>query len=231
MAQIHILIIEDEHSIAQNIAEYMEPLGHVLDFAVSGEQGLEMALASFFDVIILDIMLPKMDGYTVCEKLREQSARHIPVLMLTARDTPEEKIAGFHAGADDYLTKPFSLAELEVRCIALSRRHHLHRSHVIELGDLVVDRKAKTVTRAGRLIPLKKIGYEIIRTLAEAHPGVVSRSDLIQQVWSDDPTESDALRSHIYQIRTLLDKPFRQPVLKTIHGIGFALDISNDGPS
>ena len=223
MTPLHILVIEDEQAIALNIADHMEPLGHVLDFAINGEQGLEMALAAPYDVIILDIGLPKLDGFSLCRRLRQHSTRHTPVLMLTARDTVDEKLSGFHAGADDYLTKPFALSELEVRCVALSRRHLLNTSHVIELGDLRIDRQAKTVHRAGQRIALKKIGFEIIELLAEAYPSVVSRSELIQKIWSDDPTESDALRSHIYQIRALLDKPFHTPVLRTVHGVGFAL--------
>ncbi|GHF24209.1 DNA-binding response regulator [Kordiimonas sediminis] len=225
---LHILIIEDEEAIALNIAEYLEPKGHVLDFAINGEQGLSMALASPYDVIILDLMLPKMDGYDVCKNFRDQSTRHVPILMLTARDTPEEKITGFESGTDDYLTKPFSLAELEVRCLALSRRHLLHTDHVLELGELKLDRKSKTIWRKGQEIPLKKIGFDILEILALKHPATISRSELIQKIWGDDPTESDALRSHIYQIRAQLDKPFDTPLLKTVHGVGFALNIETN---
>lgn len=226
-APLHILLIEDENAIALNIADYFEARGHVMDFAVNGVQGLEMALAQPYDVIILDLMLPKMDGYSVCQAIREKSSRQIPIIMLTARDTAAEKITGFHAGADDYLTKPFSLAELEVRCYALSRRNLLYKDQTLSLGDLTIDRQAQKVTRQGRDIPLKQTGYQIIEQLALAHPSTVSRSEIIQKIWSDDPTESDTLRSHIYQIRTLLDKPFDRPVLKTVHGVGFALDIGD----
>lgn len=225
MAPIRILIVEDEESIALNIAEYLEPRGHILDFAINGTQGLAMALEQTYDVILLDIMLPKMDGYTVCEKIREASPRHVPILMLTARDTEQEKVTGFQSGADDYLTKPFSLAELEARCIALSRRHQLHTSHVIELGELKIDRRSKQVWRGDVLIELGRTGYAIVEALAVEYPAVVSRSDLVSKVWGDDPTESDALRSHIYKVRTELDKPFEVPLLKTVHGVGFALSI------
>lgn len=228
MTQLHILVIEDEEAIALNIAEYFEARGHSLDFAITGTQGLEMALQQPYDVVILDINLPKMNGYQVCQQIREQQTRQLPILMLTAKDSAEEKITGFHAGADDYLTKPFSLAECEVRCQALSRRPLLHTSFIIELGELKVDRKAQRIWRQDTEIKLKKIGYQIIEALAIAHPMTLSRSQLIQKIWQDEPTESDALRSHMYQIRTHLDKPFDRPLLKTVHGVGFALSIETE---
>jgi len=229
MAPIRILIIEDQESIALNIAEYLEPRGHILDFAINGEQGLEMALEENYDVVLLDIMLPKMDGYTVCERIREGAASHVPILMLTARDTEHEKVSGFQAGADDYLTKPFSLAELEARCIALSRRNQLHTSHIVELGELKIDRRSKQVWRGNVPLSLGRTGFDIVEALAVAYPSVVSRTELVNKLWGDDPTESDALRSHIYQVRAQLDKPFDEPLLKTVHGVGFVLSAPEKG--
>lgn len=222
---LHILIVEDQEAIASNIAEYFEPKGHVLDFAYQGEHGLELALENSYDVIVLDLMLPKMDGLEVCEAIRKRSTRHVPILMLTARDTTADKIKGFQQGADDYLTKPFVLEELEMRCLALSRRHLLNVDHTIELGDLVIDRQRQSVTRGGQQIELKQVGYKIVEVLGEAYPQVVTRSELTQKIWGDEPTESDALRSHIYQVRTALDKPFDRALLKTVHGVGFTLDV------
>lgn len=222
---LHILIIEDQKAIAENIAAFLEPKGHVCDFAYRGDHGLELALANTYDVIVLDLMLPGMDGLEVCRLLRRKSPRHVPVLMLTARDTTADKIRGFELGADDYLTKPFVLEELEMRCMALSRRHLLNADHRIKLGPLEIDRQRKTILRDGRTIDLKQVGYQIIETLAEAYPQVVTRSELTRKIWGDEPTESDALRSHIYQLRAALDKPFAKPILKTVHGVGFTLDI------
>lgn len=227
MAPLRILVVEDEESIALNIAEYLEPRGYVLDFAINGEQALSQALSETYDVILLDIMLPRKDGVAVCEQIRAASRRHVPILMLTARDTEEDKVKGFRAGADDYLTKPFSLAELEARCIALSRRNLLHTEHLIDLGELQVDRRARKVWRQGRQLQLKRTGFDIVEALAMAHPAVVSRSDLISILWGDDPTESDSLRSHIYQLRAQLDKPFDTAMLQTVHGVGFALAIED----
>lgn len=227
-SSLHMLLIEDQLSIARNIAEYMEQKGHVLDFADKGLQGLELALQSYFDLVILDLNLPTMDGLEVCRQIREKADRHVPILMLTARDSIDDKVSGFHVGTDDYLTKPFSLQELEVRCLALSRRHLLHTKDTVELGPLLLDRKRKTAKREGRLLDLSAMGYKILTVLAEAYPQVVSRSELSQKLWGDEPTESDALRSHIYQLRTVLDKPFEYPMLKTVFGVGFTLEFTEE---
>lgn len=222
-ALLNILIAEDQVDLAKNISDFLAPKGHVLDFAYDGMQALEFGLSNHYDLIILDIMMPKLDGLEVCKQIREKADRHIPILMLTARDTLEDKIEGFNFGADDYLTKPFALPELEMRCLALSRRHLLQTNHIIEIGELKVDRKEKSVTRGQKGIKLNSKLFQILLVLAEAYPNPVTRSELCQKLWHDDPTESDALRSHIYQLRQQLDKPFAQPMLKTMHGVGFAL--------
>lgn len=225
---LNVLLVEDQLSIAQNIADYMEAKGHVFDFATNGKQGLALALEHHYDLVILDLNLPAMDGLEICRQLREKSPRHIPILMLTARDSIDDKITGFGVGADDYLTKPFALPELEVRSLALSRRHLLQTSSVLTLGNLKIDRQSKQVTRDGQTLDLHAMGARILTILAEAYPQVVSRSELSQKLWGDEPTESDAMRSHIYQLRNVLDKPFDVPLLKTVHGVGFVLDIKNE---
>ncbi len=221
---LSILLVEDQAPIAQNIARYFEAKGYVLDFASDGHQGLNLALDNVYDVVILDIMLPGIDGLEVCQQIRQKSHRHVPILMLTARDTITDKISGFETGADDYLTKPFALEELEVRVLALSRRHLLQTEHVLSIGPLCVDRKQKKISRDGQALQFNTVGYRIVEALAEAYPQVLTRSELIHQIWGDEPTESDALRSHIYQVRSILDKPFATKLLKTVHGVGFALD-------
>jgi DNA-binding response OmpR family regulator len=225
---LHILLVEDQLSIASNIADYMESKGHIFDFAIQGQQGLELAMSNHYDLIILDLNLPVMDGLSVCQQLREKSSRHIPIIMLTARDSINDKVSGFTAGADDYLTKPFSLQELEVRCFALSRRHLLQVENLIDIGPLQIDRKRQIATRDGQSLNLHSMGYRILMVLAEAYPQVVSRTQLSQKLWGDEPTESDALRSHIYQLRTVLDKPFSYTMLKTRHGVGFVLDVTDE---
>lgn len=226
-SSLNILLVEDELSIAKNIAEYMEQKGHVLDFATKGPQGLELALDSYYDLVILDLNLPGMDGLDVCKEIREKANRHIPILMLTARDSIDDKVSGFHVGTDDYLTKPFSLQELEVRCLALSNRHRLQTKDTVELGPLTLDRKRQKALRDGKPLDLNAMGFKILTVLAEAHPQVVSRSELSQKLWGDEPTESDSLRSHIYQLRSVLDKPFDYPIIKTVFGVGFALELDD----
>lgn len=222
---LYILVVEDQQSIMQNIASYFEQKGHVLDFATQGRQGLDLALSNHYDLVILDLNLPVMDGLEVCKQLREHASHHVPIIMLTARDSIDDKVSGFTSGADDYLTKPFSLEELEVRCFALSRRHLLQTNDTLTFDQLLIDRKRKQATRDGIALELHTMGYRILTVLAEAYPQVVSRSKLSQKLWGDDPTESDALRSHIYQLRTVLDKPFDYPMIKTVHGVGFALNV------
>ncbi len=221
---LYILVVEDQQSIAQNIANYMESKGHVLDFASRGDQGLALALNHHYDLVILDLNLPVIDGLEVCQKLRQKAEHHLPIIMLTARDSIDDKVTGFTSGADDYLTKPFSLEELEVRCFALARRHLLQTNDTLTFDQLVIDRKTQKVSREGKRLELHSMGYRILSILAEAYPQVVSRSRLTQKLWGDQPTESDALRSHIYQLRNILDKPFTYPMIKTMHGIGFVLD-------
>lgn len=221
---LYILVVEDQQSIAQNIANYMESKGHVLDFASRGDQGLALALNHHYDLVILDLNLPVIDGLEVCQQLRQKAEHHLPIIMLTARDSIDDKVTGFTSGADDYLTKPFSLEELEVRCFALARRHLLQTNDTLTFDQLVIDRKTQKVSREGKRLELHSMGYRILSILAEAYPQVVSRSRLTQKLWGDQPTESDALRSHIYQLRNILDKPFTYPMIKTMHGIGFVLD-------
>ena len=223
---LHILLIEDQQSIARNIAEYMEQKGHILDFAERGTQGLELALNQYYDLVILDLTLPAMDGLEVCQQIRDKADRHIPIIMLTARDSIDDKVSGFNVGADDYLTKPFSLLELEVRCLALSKRHLLQTKNTLELGPLSIDRRLKIACREGQRLELSSMGFKILTLLAEAHPQVVSRSELSHKLWGDEPTESDAIRSHVYQLRMALDKPFSAPLLKTVFGVGFTLELA-----
>lgn len=220
---LDILVVEDNAALARNIADYLEPLGHRLDFAEDGRSGLALALSRPFHVVILDVALPLMDGLAVCQALREKADRHVPVLMLTARDTLEDKLDGFRCGADDYLTKPFALAEMAARCLALSQRHRLGSNHVIQIGPLEIDRQSGVVRRAGETLRMTAATYRILRLVAEAHPRTLPRFELSRGVWGEDPPDSDSLRSHIHLLRQVLDKPFAWPMLETVHGIGFRL--------
>lgn len=226
-AGLSILLVEDNPDLARTIADYLEAKAHRLDFADDGVRGMEAALKTPYDLVILDIALPRQNGLDVCRHLRAQADRHIPILMLTARDTLPDKLAGFEAGADDYLCKPFALAELEVRCLALSMRHRLGSGHQLVLGDLTLDRRTREAFRGGQRVPLHPIGWRILLALAEAHPRTVTRSELTVRVWGDEPPDSDALRSHLYLLRQALDRPFDRPILKTVHSVGFRLEMQD----
>lgn len=224
-AALSVLLIEDNHAISANIADYFyqQSTQHnvVLDFATNGKQGLMLALSQYYDVIILDLSLPGLDGIEVCAALRQQADRHIPIIMLTARDTLDDKLQGFGSGADDYLTKPFALAELWARVQVITRRQTI--DYLLRVNDIELNKQTRFVSRQGQPIVLKPIAWQILCLLMEAHPRPLSRSELCSKIWGDTPTESDALRSHFYQLRKAIDQPFEQPVLKTLHGVGFAL--------
>lgn len=220
---MRILLIEDQTALAANVMDYLTTQGHALDYADNGLHGLQLALAHFYELIILDLSLPGLDGLQLCQQLRQRASRYVPVLMLTARDSLDDKLTGFGCGADDYLTKPFALAELAVRVLALSRRHLLATNHVLEIGPLKIDRQQQQFSRAGQILELHPISMKILQLLAEAYPAVLSRSELTDRLWGDDPPDSDALRAHIYLLRQQLDKPFSFNMLHTVHGVGFKL--------
>jgi DNA-binding response OmpR family regulator len=225
---LRILIVEDNADIAENIGDYLEAQGHVLDFALDGIGGLHLALMQDFDLIVLDIMLPGMDGLTFCRKLREDAEKRTPVLMLTARDTLSDKLEGFRAGADDYLVKPFALEELAARIGALFRRTDLPSKDLLRVADLEVDIGKMKVQRAGRPVELHRACLKILTMLMKAHPNVVTRRELEHALWADMPPGSDALRSHIYALRRAIDRPFKHPLLKTVHGVGYRLVVPDE---
>ena len=220
---MRVLIIEDNPDIAANIGDYLEDRDHVVDFAGDGVTGLHLAVVEDFDAIVLDLALPGIDGLEVCRKLREEAGKDTPVLMLTARDRLEDKIAGFETGADDYLVKPFALQEVEVRLDALVRRGKRPASRVLEVGDLVYNLDTLTVSRAGKEVDINPIGLKLLRCLMEASPNVVTRHELEKKVWGEEMPDSDSLRVHIHSLRSAIDKPFESKMIQTRHGIGYRL--------
>lgn len=223
---MRILIIEDNPDIVANLYEYFEPLGHELDNARTGHAGLARVVEQRFDVIVLDGMLPGLDGLEVCRRLREEQQCSTPVLMLTARDTVHDKVKGLQAGADDYLVKPYSLIELEARLHALVRRANaLRADQVLRFGELEFDPGTFETRRAGQRIELTPFGYKMLVALLRAAPSLVTREELEQELWKGDPPLSDALRTHIHALRLAIDKSFPQspPMLFTVQGIGYRL--------
>ena len=227
---MRVLVIEDNPDIVANLYGYLEPLGYILDSERNGDAGLLSAGRYGYDAIVLDLTLPGIDGLELCRRLRKELRQSTPVLMLTARDTIQDKIGGFESGADDYLVKPFLLAELDVRLKALVRRaREAHVEAVIEVGDLSFDTTTLTVIRSGRQIELTPTGYKLLARLIRAAPKVVTREALEYEIWGDEPPDSDALRTHIHSLRQALDKPFAAPMLKTLQGIGYRLAASEQG--
>ena len=219
-----VLLIEDNKDIAEMVYAYLENRDYEMDYAGDGVTGLHIAVSNDYDVIVLDLMLPGMDGLKVCEKLREDAQKSTPVLMLTARDTLEDKLAGLDIGADDYLVKPFEVRELEARIRALIRRQQgLINPEILAVGDLKFDTGTLEVTRAGQSLRLSPTCLKIIRILMTASPRVVTRNDIERQVWGDILPDSDTLRSHLYNLRQTIDKPFEFPMLQTMQGSGYRL--------
>ena len=219
-----ILVIEDDADIASNIGQYFEDKGHQLDFAYNGNHGLNLATSQRFDLIILDLMLPGKDGITVCSEYRQQANNDTPILMLTARDTLDDKLDGFAAGTDDYLVKPFSLLELEVRVHALTRRGQSGRSvNVFKVEDLELNHDTMQVTRSNAPIRLKPQAFRILEYLMHHADRVVPRQELVAHIWPDDLPEGDPLRVHIHSLRKKIDRPFDNDLIHTIHGVGYRL--------
>ena len=220
---MRILVIEDNTDIAANLGDYLEECGHAVDFAADGITGLHLAVVNEFDAIVLDLSLPGLDGLEVCRKLRTEARKQTPVLMLTARDTLENKLAGFESGADDYLIKPFALQEVNVRLNALARRGRGLPARVLTVGDLEFNLDTLEVHREGKLIQLNPTALKILQALMEASPAVVTRQDLESRVWGEELPDSDSLRVHIHGLRAVLDKPFAHPMIQTRHGIGYRI--------
>ena len=226
MTTLTVLLIEDTLAIATEVCDFLEEQGVQVDFAATGKQGLHLAQSHDYDAIILDVMLPDMTGIQVCESIKLTCDPVPPVLLLTARDSISDKSVGFAAGADDYLTKPFDLQELYLRCQALARRQQLHQAQTVKIGELEVNERQQWAQREGQLLKLSSTDFAILLLLVRAFPNAVSRQQVISKVWGDDMPDSDVLRSHIYTLRQTLDKPFASPMLATLHGVGFRLQTS-----
>lgn len=220
---MRILVIEDHRDIAANIGDFLEDQGNEVDFAADGITGLHLAVSQDFDIIILDLNLPGMDGLEVCRRLRQEAQKNTPVLMLTARDTLDQKLAGFDSGADDYLVKPFALQELGARLAALGRRQRKPEARVLGVADLEYDLDTLTVRRAGQALTVNPTALKILKVLMEASPAVVTRSEIETEVWGEELPDSDSLRVHIHSLRQAIDKPFDKPLIHTRHGIGYRI--------
>ncbi|MEH6443546.1 MAG: response regulator transcription factor [Oceanospirillaceae bacterium] len=224
---MRILLVEDNLELAGNICDYLELNGILTDHANTGKQSFTLIERASYDVIIMDVMMPGIDGFETCRQLRQRCQCQIPTIFLTARTDLEDKIKGFEAGADDYLTKPFAMAELHCRLLALHMRGKRQDIGELSFLDLKLNTQTGLVTRAGLTVNLNKIQYQILLTLIKHSPAIVSRDDLEYEIWGEDLPDTDILRSHIYQLRKIIDKPFTQAYIQTVHGKGIKLSIGN----
>jgi DNA-binding response OmpR family regulator len=229
--QAHVLVVEDHAPLREQIAALLRQAGYRVEEAADGRLALHSALSQPPDLLLLDIGLPGLDGFALCQQLRQKSPCHVPVLMLTAYDALDDKLGGFAAGADDYLAKPFANEELLARVQALLRRKPAGQAHVLRIGNLEIDPRTQQASRHGRPLVLPPTAYAILLLLAQAWPRPLTRSALIHRLWDDEAPDSDPLRSHLYVLRQQLDRPFDAPMLKTVHGVGFRLQADTEAPS
>ncbi|MGY6630297.1 MAG: response regulator transcription factor [Wenzhouxiangella sp.] len=223
-----VLLVEDHDDLAASVGDYLEAAGFAMDYAADGAIALNLLEENPYDAIILDLMLPKIDGIRVCERLRERGDG-TPILMLTARDQLDDKVAGFDAGADDYLIKPFEMEELHARLRALVRRARGEMSDgAMRVGDLVFDPRTMRVERDGKRINLSPTSVRILKVLMRESPRLVSREQLENELWGDLLPDSDTLRSHMYNLRKGIDRPFETKLLHTVQGMGFKIATPED---
>lgn len=227
-ANATILLVEDHDDLAATIGGYMENSGFAMDYAADGSIALNLLEDNHYDLIVLDLMMPKVDGLKVCRKLRDRGDS-TPILMLTARDSLEDKLEGFDAGADDYLVKPFEMEELLARASALIRRARGEVSDgAIKVGDLLFDPRTMRVERDGQRLNLSPTSIRILRVLMRESPRLVSREQIENELWGDMLPDSDTLRSHMYNLRKSIDRPFETKLLHTVQGMGFKLAHPDD---
>jgi len=218
-----ILIIEDEQRLARLLKQGLEEQGFVVDLAYDGSDGQFQAEQYPYDAILLDLMLPEVDGLAILKGLREKG-NDVPVLIITARGDVEDRIKGLNFGADDYLAKPFNLEELIARLRALIRRSRGKSSPLVTVGDLVIDSNARTVARAGTVILLSAREYDLLHYLALTAGKVVSRTELIEHIFTSDyEWDSNVIEVHISHLRTKIDKGYSSALIHTVRGAGYIL--------
>jgi DNA-binding response OmpR family regulator len=221
-ATMKILLIEDEPEIAAVIKQGLEEARYAIDTAEDGAAGLDLAFRESYALIILDLMLPRVDGWQVCQRLRARRST-VPILMLTARDSVDDRVRGLEIGADDYLPKPFAFRELKARVHALLRRDKIHKGKTLRIADLEIDTGVQRVTRAGREILLTQREYLLLEALATREGRVLTRDTIQQQVWRDDDSYSNTVDVHVSALRKKIDLDREVRLIHTVHGRGYVL--------
>lgn len=226
---MHILIVEDEHKIAQAIKKGLEQEVYSVDVAFTGTEGYDLASTEDYDVIILDLMLPELNGLEICKKLREQKIQ-TPILILTAKTDLDDKVAGLNTGADDYLTKPFAFEELLARIRALLRRPKNSMDSTLACNDLVLNTTTFNVTRNNKPINLSRREYSLLEYLLRNKDKTVTKEQIIAHVWNyDSDILLNTVEQYIAYLRNKVDKPFpdKKPLIHTIRGFGYRLTEEN----
>lgn len=218
---MNVLLVEDDIDLAATIVDYLEIESIECDHASNGLMGLSLIESNHYQMIILDINMPKMDGLTLCNTLRERGL-DMPILMLTARDSLENKLQGFAAGSDDYLVKPFDMKELVARVQVLAKRRSGEVKRLV-LGELIVDLTQHTALIRNTPLKLSPIAFKILEALVRVSPQTMSRQQIMQTVWGDEQPDSNSLKVHIYHLRKLLETATVSIKLETVLGNGFAI--------
>ena len=229
LANVSILLVEDHQSLAQTVTDYLERSGFIVDYAADGLTALHLVAVNGYDAIVLDINLPGIDGLTLCERIRNDAHLGTPIIMLTARDQLSDKERAFVGGADDYLVKPFELPELKLRLQAIVRRKRGDLGEeTYQVDDLTLNARTGEAERAGQPLRLTPTCFKILKILMRESPTLVRREDLERELWGDLTPDSDTLRSHLYNLRRELDRPFDTALLETQPGVGFRIRPAKD---
>jgi OmpR-family two-component system manganese-sensing response regulator len=224
---VRILLVEDDLELAATLQQVLTSAGATVDLARDGKTGLQKALDKQFSLIVLDLMLPQMNGLNLCANFR-QSRGTTPILMITARDSVDDRIRGLETGADDYLPKPFDVREFLARVRALARRDRVLKSRLLRVGDLKIDTRQRTVTLGDRPIPLTRLEYSILETLASQVGRVVFRETLLDLVWQDSEPGSNKLEVAVRSLRRKLESAGCPGLIQTVYGSGYLME---DGPA
>ena len=224
MKNLSVLLVEDHRQLAQTVVEFLEQEGALVDYASDTTLARTLVQEHHYDILVLDVMLPGEDGYSFCQYLRKELALDTPVIFMTSRDQLDDKLEGFARGGDDYIVTPFALPELVARVQALVRRERREVApNLLTVADLQLDPARQEVRREGQILKLSPTAFRILRILMRESPKVVSREQLEHELWGDLVPDSDALRSHLYNLRKAVDKPFEHALLETLPGVGFSI--------
>ena len=220
---MYVLLVEDDPRVARSVQRALMEAGHRVDHVAGGLEGLARAETAAYDLVVLDILLPGLDGIEVCRRLRQRRI-HTPVLMLTARDGISDRVRGLDAGADDYLVKPFALEELLARVRALHRRTSEAENNIVQVGDLTLDLGRREAVRDGRTIELTAKEFELLEYLMRHAGRVLTKAQLTDHVWGyDSDATSNVVEIYIHYLRDKIDRGFSRPLLRTVRGVGYTL--------